>query len=313
MAIEAQSTNHILMIRPVRFEANVQTAVSNAFQQLGKIDAEHAQARALEEFDALVAALRAVGVDVQVFDDTPDPHTPDAIFPNNWVSFHADGSVVLYPMEAENRRHERRLDVIQALEERIGFRLGNLVDYTHHERHGRYLEGTGSLVLDRPNRVAYACLSPRTDHDVLSEWADDLGYDVLAFAAADRAGRAIYHTNVMMCVGEDFAVICSEAIPNLEEREAVVQRLTDTGHRVVEISIEQMNAFAGNMLEVRGEDGARLLAMSRRAHESLTGEQREALELSVRIVSSPIEVIEDCAGGSVRCMMAEVYLPEAED
>lgn len=312
MVTAAQSTNHILMIRPVRFEANLQTAVSNAFQQLGKIDAEQAQARAVEEFDALVAALQEAGVDVQVFDDTAAPHTPDAIFPNNWVSFHADGSVVLYPMEAENRRQERRLDVIQALEDRIGFRLGNLVDYSHHERHGRYLEGTGSLVLDRVNRIAYACLSPRTDADVLHEWAKDLGYEVLAFSAVDRAGQAIYHTNVMMCIGTDFAVVCSDAIVKREERDAVLARLQATGHRIVEISIEQMNAFAGNMLEVRGHDGIRLLAMSRQAHECLTDAQREALEKTVRIVSSPINVIEDCAGGSVRCMMAEVYLPDAE-
>lgn len=312
MASEAQSTNHILMIRPVRFEANVETAVSNAFQQLGKIDADQAQAQALEEFDALVATLREAGVDVQVFDDTVDPHTPDAIFPNNWVSFHSDGSVVLYPMEAVNRRTERRLDVIQGLEERIGFRLENLVDYSHHERAGRYLEGTGSLVLDRANRIAYACLSPRTNYDVLTEWADDLGYRVVAFAAADRAGQAIYHTNVMMCVGSDYAVICSEAIPNRDECGSVLHALEETGHRIVDISIEQMNAFAGNMLEVRGNHGELLLAMSRRAHESLSSEQRESLERSVRIVSSPISVIEDCAGGSVRCMMAEVFLPDSE-
>jgi len=310
MATEAQSTNHILMIRPVRFEANAETAESNAFQQLDTLDAGQAQVQALAEFDALVEMLRSAGVNVLVVEDTPEPHTPDAIFPNNWVSFHADGSVVLYPMEALNRRGERRLDIVQGLEERVGFRLLNLVDYTHHERHGRYLEGTGSLVLDRANRVAYACLSSRTNREVLDEWAEDLGYRVVAFSAEDHNGKAIYHTNVMMCVGSDYAVVCSEAIADSEERDAVRRSLEASGHRLIEITLEQMNAFAGNMLEVRGAGGELLLTMSRRAHESLHDEQRESLERSVRIVSSPINAIEDCAGGSVRCMMAEIFVPE---
>jgi hypothetical protein len=306
---EPQSAADILMIRPVRFGANPETLASNRFQapQPGLAESR-AQSAAAAEFDGLVAALRAVGVNVHVFDDTPEPHTPDALFPNNWVSFHADGSVVLYPMLAPNRRVERRNDLLEALSARHGFRIRRVVDLTSHESAGKFLEGTGSLVLDRVHRIAYACVSPRTDLDVLGDFAQQLDYDVVAFEAVDAAGAPIYHTNVLMCIGTRFAAICSACIRE-DERAAVIDALRTTGHTIVDLSMEQLGAFAGNMLELRSARSGHVVAMSSRALDSLSSQQRELIEQQGGpIVTAAIPTIETLGGGSVRCMLAEVHL-----
>ena len=285
------------------------TAESNVFQGRTRATRGEQQAAALREFDTLVNALRAEGINVVVVEDTPEPHTPDSIFPNNWVSFHADGKVVLYPMEAVNRRTERRADIIERLGDASGFQVTEVIDLSGHEKAGHYLEGTGSMVLDRANKIAYACLSSRTQLDPLGDFAQRMAYDVVAFDAVDRNGVPIYHTNVLMNVGETVAVICDEAIARDDQREAVLTRLRETGHDVVRLSYDQLEAFAGNMLELRNQDGDRVLAMSSRAWKSLNAEQRAVLQSNSRIVSSAIDNIEDSAGGSVRCMLAEVHLP----
>ena len=308
--VDKQTAADIMMIRPVAFAGNPQTQASNSFQQrdTGAVDAAN-QAAALREFDSLAAALQRAGVNVHVFDDTPEPHTPDSIFPNNWVSFHADGSVVLYPMLAENRRLERRLDLLEALGARHGFRTARVIDLTHHESTGLYLEGTGSLVLDRLNRIAYACVSPRTDLDVLGDFGQQLDYDIVAFEAHDASGAAIYHTNVLMSVGERFATVCSSAIRE-DERAAVLNQLRATRRVVVDLTLEQMASFAGNMLELGSSRTGSVVAMSTRALDALTAEQRTTLEANAGpIVAVPIPTIENLGGGSVRCMLAEVHLP----
>lgn len=306
----SQCARAVMMIRPVRFLSNPETRASNAFQSSEATLAEaEQQARALAEFEGLVQALTAAGVEVHVFEDTPEPHTPDAIFPNNWVSFHACGRVVLYPMMAVNRRLERRHDVLAALAKTHGLRLSERLDLSAHEAEGRYLEGTGSMVLDRVHRLAYACRSPRTHDTVLADFARQLEYEVMAFEALGPDGTPIYHTNVLMSVGEGFAVVCAEAIANLTEREAVLTRLQATGHEIVTISFAQMLAFAGNMLALCDREGRQVLAMSSRAEASLNASQRDVLTRHARLVASPIPTIEDHAGGSVRCMLAEVFRP----
>jgi hypothetical protein len=309
VAAESQLASAVLMIRPARFESNPQTAASNRFQ--GKIDtsADEQQHAARSEFDNLVAALREKGIEVVVVEDTAEPHTPDSIFPNNWVSFHADGRVVLYPMEADNRRAERRMEIIESLAGTHGFLVRELIDLSSHEESGRYLEGTGSMVLDRVNRLAYACLSSRTTLEVLGEFAQRMGYDVVAFDAAGEDGIPIYHTNVLMNIGENIAVICDEAIRDEDQRHAVLQRLRQSGHDVVSLSYQQLGAFAGNMLELRTANGERLIAMSQQACDALTVAQRQQLEANGQIVSADIRTIENSAGGSVRCMLAELHLP----
>lgn len=301
------------MIRPVRFESNPLTAESNRFQGRNESSPEQQQKDAADEFDSLVAALEAEGITVVQVDDTEEPHTPDAIFPNNWVSFHADGTVVLYPMEAPNRRTERRQDIIESLAGEYGFQVRDIVDLTAHEQNGHFLEGTGSMVLDRANRIAYACLSSRTHLDVLGDFAQRLDYEVVAFDAVDRGGAPIYHTNVLMNIGEQLAVVCDEAIPDPEQREAVIRSLERTGHDVLKLTFDQMHAFAGNMLELRSSSGDRLIAMSSQARDSLSESQFETISKYARIVSSPIDNIESSAGGSVRCMLAEIHLPGAEN
>ena len=299
------------MIRPTRFESNPLTAASNRFQGRSGASPEEQQAAALREFDGLVETLRSNGIDVVVVEDTPEPHTPDSIFPNNWISMHADGRVVLYPMEAENRRTERRTDIIEHLHDEHGLLITEVVDLTAHEQAGHYLEGTGSMVLDRANRVAYACLSSRTHFDALGDFAQRMNYDIVAFDAVDREGVPIYHTNVLMNVGEELAVICDEAIPREDQREAVLARLRGTGHEVISLSYDQLHAYAGNMLELRNKDGERITAMSQQAYDSLFEAQREKFASNGRLVTAPIDNIEQSAGGSVRCMLAEVHLPRA--
>lgn len=306
---ESQLASSVLMIRPARFETNPLTAESNRFQGRNASSPQKQQEAAIREFDQLVQALRRAGVNVIVIDDTPEPHTPDAIFPNNWVSFHADGTVVLYPMEAPNRRTERRQDIIDRLTDEFGFRVSNIIDLSHHELDQHYLEGTGSLVLDRANRIAYACMASRTHAAPLADFARKMGYQLQTFHAADRNGTAVYHTNVMMMVGENYVVICDEAISDQVERVTVLKRLEESGRHISRISFDQMDSFAGNALELRTVNGERVIAMSQQARDALTPEQIEALSLRSLIVSAPINNIESSAGGSVRCMLAEIHLP----
>ena len=308
-ANDPQLASTVMMIRPAGFESNPLTAVSNRFQGKSPLAPDVQHATALREFDGLVDNLRNAGIEVIVIDDTPEPHTPDAIFPNNWISMHADGRVVIYPMEAENRRTERRDDVIDYLVSDGGRLVSEVIDLSDHEANGHFLEGTGSMVLDRANRIAYACVATRTHLDPLGDFAQRMGYDVVAFDAVDSNGVQIYHTNVLMNVGEKLAVICDEAIPRADQREAVLARLRETGHEVVHLSYEQLDAFAGNMLELRNDNGERVIAMSQTAYNSLNEEQRATLAANGRVVSAAIDTIESSAGGSVRCMLAEVHLP----
>jgi len=308
---ESQLASAVLMIRPARFESNPLTAESNRFQVSQEASPEQQQLSAVAEFEALGRVLEENGVTVIRIDDTAEPHTPDSIFPNNWVSFHADGTVVLYPMEAANRRTERRQDIIDSLSRDHGFQVSEIIDFSSHENEAHYLEGTGSMVLDRVNRVAYACLSSRTHLDVLGEFAQRMDYDIIAFDAVDEDGAAIYHTNVLMNVGESLAVICADTITRPDQREAVLQRLAETGHEIVMLTHEQLEAFAGNMLELRAASGERLIAMSTRARESLTKDRLDIIEKNGTIVDADIHTIENSAGGSVRCMLAEIHLPQS--
>lgn len=303
----SQSTSHILMVRPVNFGFNDETAESNAFQQQDKSDKNSVQKKALSEFNNFVTALKANGVDAIVVDDTPEPYKPDSIFPNNWVSFHTDGNVFLYPMQAENRRLERREDIISGLEDQ--FKIHHIVDLSRFEEEGKFLEGTGSMVLDRENKIAYTCLSPRTDRDVLDIFCQQEGYTAICFDALDEKGKAIYHTNVMMCIGSKFAVICMDSVPNPHEKIVLTESVKNSGKEIVDISFEQMNQFAGNMLEVKNKAGETLIVMSKTAYKSLTDEQKNILTKFGKLVFSDISTIEKNGGGSARCMLAEVHLP----
>jgi hypothetical protein len=307
-----QTTNSILMIRPVAFRMNEQTTVNNYYQKVldGLLPAT-VNAKAQQEFDAFVEKLTAVGVDVTVVDDSLDIDTPDSIFPNNWISFHENGDVALYPMFAENRRAERREDILDLLEDK-GFVINNIVDYTSAEEDGFFLEGTGSLLLDRTNSKAYCALSPRADEELFIEFCEDFDYAPVifeAFQTVDSERKLIYHTNVMMCLGETFAVICSDCIDDKKERKMVLDNLKENGKEVILITESQMNNFAGNMLELRGANDKRYLVMSAAAHQVLTPKQIEQLEKHAEILSSSLDTIEACGGGSARCMMAEIFLP----
>ena len=307
-----QTTNSIVMIRPVAFRMNEQTAVNNYYQKVldGLLPAT-VNAKAQHEFDTFVEKLRSVGVDVTVIDDTLDPDTPDSIFPNNWISFHENGDVAMYPMFAENRRAERREEILDILEEK-GFVINNIVDYTSAEEDGFFLEGTGSLLLDRENSKAYCALSPRADEELFIEFCEDFDYAPVifeAFQTVDGERKLIYHTNVMMCLGETFAVICADCIDDKKERKMVLDNLKENNKEVILITEAQVNSFAGNMLEVRGTNDKRYLVMSAAAHQCLTAKQIEQLEKHAEILSSSLDTIEACGGGSARCMMAEVFLP----
>ena len=310
-----QTTNTILMIRPVQFRMNEQTAVNNYYQKvLDGVTPENVNKKAQEEFDAYVNKLRAIGVNVIVIDDTKDTDTPDSIFPNNWISFHENGTVGLYPMFAKNRRLERREDVLEILEKE-GFKINDIVDYTSAEAEGFFLEGTGSLLLDRANRKAYCALSPRADEDLFIEFCEDFEYTPVVFNAyqtvANNERALIYHTNVMMCLAETFAVICADCIDDKKERKAVLKSLKEDGKEVIFISEEQVNNFAGNMLQVKGKDDELFLVMSQSAYDSLRPAQVEMIKKHCNIISSSLDTIEACGGGSARCMMAEVFLPKA--
>lgn len=310
-----QTTNSILMIRPVAFRMNEQTAVNNYYQKVidGLLPA-NVNAKAQQEFDAFVAKLTAVGVNVIVVEDTLDPSTPDSIFPNNWISFHGNGDVALYPMFAENRRQERREELLDILEEK-GYIIENIVDYTSAEQDGYYLEGTGSIVLDRANGKAYCALSPRADEELFIEFCEDFDLNPIifeAFQTVNAERKQIYHTNVMMCLGESYAVICADAIDDKKERKMVLDSLKGDEKEVILITEDQVNNFAGNMLEVKGTLDRRYLVMSASAHKSLTKKQVAQLEEHVTILSSSLDTIEACGGGSARCMMAEIFLPRED-
>ncbi|RZK80966.1 MAG: amidinotransferase, partial [Pedobacter sp.] len=294
-----QTTSNILMIRPVDFKFNLQTADNNKFQT--PTEGIDTQAKALQEFDDFAALLRNNEIDVTVVNDTLEPETPDSIFPNNWISFHNNGEVFMYPMASENRRLERREDIIELLSD--SFEVKQVTDLSGFEEAAIFLEGTGSMVLDRDNKLAYACLSLRTDEQVLSNWCEKTGYKAITFNADDKEGFPIYHTNVMMCVGDAFAVICLESIQNPHEREMVMQHLIHTGKEIVEISIDQMNQFAGNMLQITNKKGESLLVMSEQAYLSLTKVQVFLLEKYCRLIYSPLYTIEKNGGGSARCML----------
>ncbi|MGC4232460.1 MAG: arginine deiminase-related protein [Niabella sp.] len=298
-------TSHILMIRPAAFAYNPQTAVNNRFQKIS--EPLNVQQKALQEFDDFVNILRTSGIDVTVVEDAPEPHTPDAIFPNNWVSFHEDGTVVLYPMFAPNRQLERNKNVIASINKT--FFIRSTIDLTGYEERGIFLEGTGSMVLDRTNELAYACLSPRTCPTALYDFCDAMGYQPVLFNAFDAEGNEIYHTNVMMCVADQYAIICLESIRDTVQKQMLVSRLAETGKELIGISLEQMNQFAGNMLQLENIAGEQLLVMSTRAFHSLNKDQVSQIRSFNPIIYSPLNTIEDNGGGSARCMMAEIFLP----
>jgi hypothetical protein len=305
-----QCATAVLMIRPAAFDYNPETALTNKMQRPG--ERSDARVAAASELGGLARALQSEGVDVCVVADTPEPPKPDAVFPNNWVSFHQDGTVVLYPMQAETRRRERRREIIDAVVGELGYRVSRVVDLTAHESDGRFLEGTGSLVLDHISRVAYASLSPRTHPSVVAEWADAMGYEPVVFSAFDRAGVPLYHTNVLMCVGARLAVIGTEAIA-AADRGVLVERLRASGREVVEIGHEEIASFAGNMLELATWDEAlgdsRVLVMSEAARQALKAESFARLSACTdAVLAVPVPTIERLGGGSVRCMLAEVFL-----
>ncbi|MDO7745212.1 MAG: arginine deiminase-related protein [Pedobacter sp.] len=303
-----QTTNHILMIRPVDFKFNEQTAGNNKFQQASDVSPEqnNVQFQALQEFDGFVNLLRKNEVDVTVIDDTLQPETPDSIFPNNWVSFHNNAEIFLYPMFSENRRQERRNDILTTLEK--DFVIRKITDLSDYEAKDSFLEGTGSMVLDREHKIAYACLSLRTDKQVLEDFCAKSGYIPVTFDATDGSGFPIYHTNVMMCIGDNFAVTCMESVKDANDREKLIQSFSQTGKELVEITLDQMNHFAGNMLQVKSGSGEALLVMSEQAYLSLTKAQITALEKYSRLIYAPLYTIEKNGGGSARCMLAEIHL-----
>ncbi|TDE11376.1 citrulline utilization hydrolase CtlX [Dyadobacter psychrotolerans] len=303
--IQPQSTSHIMMIRPVQFAFNTETAASNEFQQAGS--GQKAQEEAREEFDLMISQIKNTGINLHIFDDNDDHYRPDAVFSNNWVSFHQSGKVVLYPMMAENRRVERRPDIIEALGKE--YKIEEIIDLTYFEKEGKFLEGTGSMVLDRRYKIAYACLSPRTHPEVLEAFADALGYEIISFSASDENDKPVYHTNVLMCIGDIFAVVCLEAIKNPDERLLVRSALEETNKYIVEISLDQVRHFAGNMLMVRNTRQDKFLIMSTQAYESLTKKQREILNDYARMFHTDLSVIEANGGGSARCMLTEIHLP----
>lgn len=308
MKQERQTTPYVFMVRPHHFGSNPQTAASNTFQHAPEGEASAVRSNALREFDSMTSALRGAGIALMVFEDTDEPRKPDAVFPNNWASFHADGRVYLYPLEAEDRRTERRVDIVESLSADWGFHVHEIVDLSSLEADGLFLEGTGSMVLDRTNRVAYAALSSRTHMGALADFAQRADYEITAFESFDANGRLVYHTNVMMAIGERFAVICAESIGDLTKRAAVLERLAASGREIVEISIAQMRSFAGNLLELSTTAGEPVIALSRTAHDCLSDEQRERIAACGRLLPMSIDTIERVGGGGVRCMLAEVFL-----
>ncbi len=308
-----QTTNHILMIRPVQFRFNEETAKNNFYQQAPRdIDAEQIQNSALKEFDNFVKVLTDHGVETTIVNDTLHPPTPDSIFPNNWISFHQDGSVIIYPMFAHNRRAEKRKDLFEILKQK-GLQVTSITDYSYLEERDIFLEGTGSLILDRENKIIYAAISERMHVEALENYADQHGFETVVFRALQTVNNqrlAIYHTNVMMCLGSTFSVICLESIDNQDERNNVIKRLKETNKEIIEITEGQVSQFAGNMLELKNKQNENLLVMSSSAYQSLSSSQFNRLSKHCQLVHSELGTIEKLGGGSARCMMAEVFLPK---
>lgn len=309
-AAPTRAAQSVLMVRPAAFTRNEVTRPTNRFQSAqARVDAEHTARTAVAEFDTCVGILRRSGIEVEVFDGRTTTTLPDEVFPNNWISAHPDGTAVLYPLMAWNRRQERRRDILEQLQQQArGYRIDRLIDLSHLESRNRFLEGTGSLVLDHANRLAYAGLSPRTHVEALREFARAVGYGVITFNASDRDGHAIYHTNVMMSLGEGFALVCLEAIEAIDERFRLLTRLERSGREVIEFNREQLKSFVGNMIQLRaGEES--IIVMSRQARVALDDRQVESLERHGRLVSVDVGTFETYGGGSIRCMLAELLLP----
>ncbi|MDA0326102.1 MAG: arginine deiminase-related protein [Bacteroidetes bacterium] len=308
-----QITNSVLMIRPVQFRMNEQTAVNNYYQKKIKdLKPVEVNRLAVQEFDALVDKLRSVGIHVIVVNDTKEFDTPDSIFPNNWISFHHNGTAALYPMFAENRRHERKESVLEAVEQN-GFFIEHIIDYSTAEQEEIFLEGTGSIILDRENRKAYCALSPRADEALFIEFCEDFDFFPVVFSAYHPVGlkrKKIYHTNVMMCIGTTFAVVCLNSIDEKKERKNLVNHLRQSNKDIIDLTENQINQFAGNMLQLSGADQKSYLVMSQSSFDSLRADQRTQLEKHTTLISSPLDTIEVCGGGSARCMMAEIFLPK---
>lgn len=311
--MKKQITDTVLMIRPVRFRTNEETIVNNYFQKGINITQEEINRKAQQEFDTLVQKLREVGVHVIQVEDIYEQDTPDSIFPNNWISFHNNGDVAIYPMFAENRRRERREDILDIVEE-AGFEIENVFDYTEAENEGIFLEGTGAMVLDRIHRKAYCALSPRASEELFIEFCEDFEYTPVIFRAFQKTDgelKPIYHTNVMMALGRTFAIVCLDTIEDKKERKNVLNHLKEDKKEIITISREQVDYYAGNMLEVKGKEHS-YLVMSQTAYESLTPQQIEAIERHTQILYSDLSTIEICGGGSARCMLAEVFLPHSK-
>ncbi len=300
-----QVTSHVLMIRPSAFGYNAETAKNNTFQHKpGSDQAPEISTEAIREFDQFVNVLRQQDIDVTVIEDNPVPKKPDAVFPNNWISFHQDGTIVTYPMYSPLRREERREDLIKNLTSR--FKMNHRIHFEMFESHRQYLEGTGSLVLDRVNKIAYACISERTDKELLNDWGERMGYTPHTFYALSN-GKPIYHTNVMMAIASKVAVVCLDCLPDENERKELEESLS-MHHALIKITDAQVQSFAGNMLALKNHNGEELMIMSSRALNSLTPLQKTEIEKYCRIVASPLPVIEDIGGGSARCMIAEIFL-----
>ncbi len=303
-----QHSSHLLMIRPVNFGFNSETAANNYFQSADT--SAGIQEKALAEFNGFAETLTKKGIDVTVVDDTPDPYTPDSVFPNNWISFHENGTVCLYPMFAPNRRKERKQQVLDSIAEK--FNVRKLIDYARYEEENKFLEGTGSMVLDRVHKIAYACLSPRTDATLVQRFCMDMQYQPVLFNSVDDKGNAVYHTNVMMCVADEYVVICMNSIPDKTEKKSLETSFSKTGKEIIPISFSQMNHFAGNMLQVHNRTGEKFLVMSSQAFRSLTSEQIVCIEKYNPVIHAPIDTIEKNGGGSARCMLAEIFLKPAQ-
>ncbi|MEQ8424648.1 MAG: arginine deiminase-related protein [Cyclobacteriaceae bacterium] len=302
----SQVPHTILMVRPASFGFNPDTAGSNSFQK-ESTNPENVHAKALKEFDEVVLTLERHGINVMVVDDTMVPKTTDAIFPNNWITTHEDGKIILYPMMAPSRRLERRQDIVELLEEK--FEVKEIINLSNNENENRFLEGTGSIIFDHPNRIAYACQSDRTDEQLFRHLCHQLGYTSVLFQAVNENGIPIYHTNVMMWIGEKVAGLCLDAIPDEDEQEMILNSLSKTAHKVIALSFEQMNSFAGNMFEVKGRDGKEFLLLSESAFNSLLPGQLLELEKHVTPLPLNISTIEESGGGSIRCMVAGIHLP----
>ena len=305
-----QTTHSILVVRPASFGYNEQTALSNAFQNRLTIEVGKINQLVLEEFDAFVDKLRAHGIRVTVIDDDSSANNPDAVFPNNWISLHADGTVVLYPMCTPNRRTERRMDIVEKLKQDHDVR--RIIDLSYNEGENRFLEGTGSIIFDHVNKLSYACLSKRTDKDLFIKTSRLLGYDPLYFNAVDENGTPVYHTNVLMCLAEQFVVICLEAVQDFKEKKMIIASFNNAGQEIIDISFSQMSCFSGNMLALKSASGKNLLAASQSAYDSLTPYQLKRIEKYCFIISLPISIIETIGGGSARCIIAENFLPVLE-